>query len=160
MLLNLALLGPRHTAQEQPFEAVVRYPHHPLVGQRIIIIRRVIYAGLVHFVIEGPDECRVLLPAWMTETFAATLPMVEVPRPSLDALRALCDLLRASSVSLSPSSGTTRTGGGEDGTARTMAATRSSGARQKRNATPAIRFVESLGDHNPAQAPPQRVRRR
>jgi hypothetical protein len=31
-------------------------------------------------VIEQPDGCRVLLPAWMTESSAAILPMVAVPR--------------------------------------------------------------------------------
>jgi hypothetical protein len=67
----------------------------------------------------------------MTESYAATLSIVEVPRLSLDALRTLYDLIAAHRLSSSTSSGTTRTGGGDDGTARAMAATRSPDARQR-----------------------------
>ena len=42
--------------------------------------------------------------------------MVEVPRLSFDALRELRGLIDAQRVSSSPSSETTRTGGGDDGT--------------------------------------------
>jgi hypothetical protein len=58
-------------------------------------------------VIEQPDDCRVLLPAWMTESFAATLPMVAVPRLSLDSLRELRDIIDTQRLPSSPSSGTT-----------------------------------------------------
>ncbi len=44
-------------------------------------------AGVVHFVVDGADGCRTLLPAWMTEARAAALPMADIPRLSLSALR-------------------------------------------------------------------------
>ena len=84
--------------------------------ERITAIRRVKHAGLVHFVIEGPDGCRALLPAWMTETLAATLPIVDVPRLSLDALRALRGIVEALRISSSPSSGTESDERRRDGT--------------------------------------------
>ena len=152
--------GLRHTAQEHLFEVVVQYPHHPRAGERVMVLRRVLHGARVHFVIEQPDGCRVLLPAWMTETSAAAMPMVEVPRLSLDALRELRGLIDAQRVSSSPSSETTRTGGGDDGTTCTMATTRSPGARDKRNPTPATRSDDSLGGRRSAQASSQRMQRR
>ena len=152
--------GLRHTAQEHLFEVVVQYPHHPRAGERVMVLRRVLHGARVHFVIEQPDGCRVLLPAWMTETSAAAMPMVEVPRLSLDALRELRGLIDAQRVSSSPSSETTPTGGGDDGTTCTMATTRSPGARDKRNPTPATRSDDSLGGRRSAQASSQRMQRR
>lgn len=152
--------GLRHTAQEHLFEVVVQYPHHPRAGERVMVLRRVLHGARVHYVIEQPDGCRVLLPAWMTETSAAAMPMVEVPRLSLDALRELRGLIDAQRVSSSPSSETTRTGGGDDGTPCTMATTRSPGARDKRNPTPATRSDDSLGGRRSAQASSQRMQRR
>ncbi|MFG3591486.1 hypothetical protein [Bradyrhizobium sp. RDI18] len=90
----------------------------------------------MQFLIEQSDGCRVLLPAWMTESHAASLPTVEVPRLSLDSLRELRDLIGSQRISSSPSSGTTQTGGGDDDT---MATAGSSGARDKRNPTSATR---------------------
>ena len=43
----------------------------------------------VHFVIEQPDGMRALLPAWMTEPWAAHLTIIEMPRLTLEALYAL-----------------------------------------------------------------------
>ena len=63
--------NPRHTAQQQPLEVIVRYPHHPHTGERLTVVRRLLYAGAAHFVVELPDGDRLLLPAWMTETGAA-----------------------------------------------------------------------------------------
>jgi len=39
--------------------------------KRIIVIRRVSFADLLHFVINDPKGCRTMLPAWMTENWAA-----------------------------------------------------------------------------------------
>ena len=86
--------GPRHTTQEHLSEVLVEYPHHPLAGKRIAVVRSVVHAGLVHLVIEGQDGCRTLLPAWMTSAQAAALPMVETPQLSLPVLRELRDLIR------------------------------------------------------------------
>jgi len=107
----------RHTAQKQPFEVVVRYPYHPLAGKRIIVIRRVSFADLLHFVINDPNGCRTMLPAWMTESWAAALPLVKDPRLPIDAirtLRRLIDPLRSS-----PSSAASRTSGGNNDVAET-----------------------------------------
>jgi hypothetical protein len=38
-----------------------------------VVVRRLHHEGNVHFVIEQPDGTRALLPAWMTEPWAAQL---------------------------------------------------------------------------------------
>ena len=153
-------VSPRHTTQEQPFEVVVQYPHHPRAGERVIVLRRVIHGARVHFVIEQPDGCRVFLPAWMTESYAATLPIVKVPRLWLESLRELRGLIDAQSISSSPSPGTNRADGGDDGTTCTMATTRSRGARNKRNPATTTRSDDSLAGHGSAQTSSQRMQRR
>src|ERR1700693_3246969 len=149
--------GPRHTTQEHPFEVVIHYPHHPRAGECVVAFRRVIHGGLIHFVIEQTKGCRVLVPAWMTESGAAALPMVEAPRLSLASLRELRGIVDAQLVSSSPSSKTTRTDGGDDeATAPTMATTRSVGVRSKRKPA-AARSDRSRGGHKSAQAAAQRT---
>jgi hypothetical protein len=49
------------------------------------------HGGRSHFVIEQPDGTRALLPAWMTEPWAAQLPVVKLPRLTLEALFTLRD---------------------------------------------------------------------
>ena len=137
----------RHSTQEHPFEVVIHYPHHPRAGECVLAFRRLIHGSRLHFVIEQPDGCRVLLPAWMTENSAATLPMVAAPRVSLDALRELRGLIDAQRLSSSPSSETNRMGGGDDGTTCRMATARSPGARNKRKPAPATRSDDSRGGH-------------
>src|ERR1700704_328083 len=153
---------PRHSTQEHPFEVVIHYPHHPRAGECVLAFRRLVHGNRLHFVIEQPGGCRVLLPAWMAESPAGILPMVAVPRLSLAALRELRGLVDAQRLSSSPSSGTTRMGGGDDGTAtaRTMATARSPGARDQRKPAPAARSDGSRGGHGPAQVASRRVRRR
>src|SRR6266705_6440913 len=131
--------GPRHTTQEHPFEVVIHYPHHPRAGECVVALRRLIHGNRPHFVIEQPDGCCVLLPACMTESYAATLPMVAVPRLALAALRELRRLVQL--VSSLPFSETTRMGGGdgETATARTRAAAQSAGARKEEHPIPAAR---------------------
>src|SRR3984893_11636571 len=90
--------GPRHTTQEHPFEVVIHYPHHPRAGECVVAFRRVIHGGRLHYAIEQTNGCRVLLPAWMTESGAAALPMVEVPRLSLASLRELRGLVETRSA--------------------------------------------------------------
>ena len=68
-----------------------RYPHHPHAGERLTVVRRLAYAGDAHFVVELPDGVRLMLPAWMTEAYAATLPMMAAPRLSLACLRSCAD---------------------------------------------------------------------
>src|SRR6202521_4985559 len=114
-------VSPRHTTQEQPFEVVVQYPHHPRAGERVIVLRRVIHGARVHFVIEQPDGCRVFLPAWMTERYAETLQILKVPRLWLESLRELRSLIDAQSISSSLSPGRTLADGAENGQKSTMA---------------------------------------
>ena len=47
--------NPRHTAQQQPFEVIVRYPHHPHAGERLTVVRRLLHADDAHFVVELPN---------------------------------------------------------------------------------------------------------
>jgi len=147
----LALSGSRHTAQTQPFEVVVRYPHHPLAGERIPVIRCLKYANVPHFVVQGPDGCSALLPVWMTERYAASLPLVETPRLSIDALRALSCLINAQASSLS--SAMILTSGGGDGAISTTA-TRSIDTSAKNSTKP----FGSRRSKNSAQTPYHRLR--
>ena len=64
-----------------------------------MVLRRLRYADCPHFVIEQPGGSRLLLPAWMTEHHAATLPLVAVPRLSFDCLRELRHLIEAQRLS-------------------------------------------------------------
>ncbi len=152
--------GQRHTTQEQPFEVIVEYPFHPLYGKRIIVNRRTVHGGLVHFASEGPDGCRALLPAWMTEPGAAALSVVEMPRLSLDALRELSSLVRTLPVASSPPSATTRTEEGSDGTPTQSAigTVRSSvSKKQHRSQTSTTRSNGAHGSHRTSQASTQRM---
>jgi hypothetical protein len=86
-------------------------------------VRHLLYAGDAHFVVELPDGGRLPLPAWMTETGAATPPMVATPRLSFACLRELRRLIDPQDISLSPSLEAIRNDGGDDGTACSRAAT-------------------------------------
>ena len=151
--------GPRHTAQEQPFEAVIQYPHHPRAGECVTVLRRVVHAGCIHFLIEQPDGWRLLLQAWMTKNHATMLPIVAVPRLSFSSLRELQRLIEALQVSSLPSSEATQTDGGDDGTAPESAATRSSRAGEQRNRAPATQSSVTLRNHNFVSDSSNRVRR-
>jgi len=50
--------------------------------------------GSEHFAIEGADGCSLLLPAWMTESWAANMRLVETPILPFVAFLALSELLR------------------------------------------------------------------
>lgn len=132
---------------------MVNYPHHPLAGQRICVIRTVKYADIPHFVVQGPDNCRALLPAWMAESHAAALPFVDgAPRLSIDALQTLCRLVAAQP--LSPSTILPGGGGGDGALSTTERPTRFIGVRK----TKTIRPNGSRRSKRPSQAPHHRVR--
>jgi hypothetical protein len=80
---------PRHTAQKQQFDVLIHYPHHPRVGERVVVVRTVHHAGVLHFVIDLADGTRGLLPEWMADQNAAKFPLVEAVTLSLAALRDL-----------------------------------------------------------------------
>ena len=100
----LPLSRRRHTAQEQPFDILIQYPLHPRAGERVVVARRLQHGGSVHFVIEQPDGTRALLPAWMTEPWAAQFTIIEMPRLTLEALYALRSAINGALLSLSSSS--------------------------------------------------------
>jgi hypothetical protein len=64
-----------------------------------VVVRRLHHGGSIHFVIEQPDGTRALLPAWMTEPWAAQLAIIERPRLTLEALHALRSRLSGSTAS-------------------------------------------------------------
>ena len=68
---------------------MIRYPHHPHAAERVTVARCLQHGGSRHFVIEQSDGTRALLPAWMTEPWAAELAIIERPRLPLEALHAL-----------------------------------------------------------------------
>ncbi len=80
---------PRHTAQKQHFDVQIHYSHHPRAGEYISVLRTVRHAGMAHFVIDSADDTRSLLPKWMTEPHAASLPLVESATLSLQASESL-----------------------------------------------------------------------
>ena len=147
----------RHTALEQPFEIVVRYPHHPFAGKRITVVRCRTYAHQSHFVIDAPDNYRILLPAWMTEPWAATLPLLEVPRLSIDALRALSRLIDAHRSS--SSSATSRIDGGDHEPTSPVVPTRSACAGRGQTSNKTNQSSIANRSRKPSQASRQRVRR-
>src|SRR5262249_59794053 len=100
---------------------------------------------------------RILLPAWMTEPWAATLPLLEVPRLSIDALRALSRLIDAHRSS--SSSATSRIDGGDHEPTSPVVPTRSAcaGRGQKSNKTNQS-SIENRS-RKLSQASRQRVRR-
>jgi hypothetical protein len=150
----------RHTAQQQPLEVIVQYPHHPHAGERLTVVRPLLYAGDAHYVVELPAGGRLLVPAWMTETSAATPPMVAMPRLSFACLSELRLLIDQQCVSSSPSLETIRNDGGADGTAYPRATTRSSHADGRRPCAPAVRRGEPCGDCESAQSSAKRSPRR
>lgn len=147
----------RYTAQKQHVEIVIKYPHHPRAGERIPVSHRITYAEGVHFVIEQPDGSRLAIPGWMTEFWAATLPMVDIPRLSLAALQELLRIVEISHLPSSPSSKTNQRGD-DDGTASGMSAARS--VDVNRRSPSAARDERSQRDHQSAQAASQRMRPR
>jgi len=68
-----------------------------------VVVRRLRHGGSVHFVIEQPDGTRALLPAWMTEPWAAQFTIIEMPRLTLEALYALRSAINGALLSLSSS---------------------------------------------------------
>ena len=91
---SASLIAPFETATYYPrtaLDVLIQYPHHPRAGERVAVVRRLQHGGRSHFVIEQPDGTRALLPAWMTEPWAAQLPVVKLPRLTLEALFTLRD---------------------------------------------------------------------
>ena len=96
------LSRPRHTTQEQRFDVLIQYPHHPRAGERVAVVRRLQHGGSSHFVIEQPDGTRTLLPVWMTEPWTAQIAIVKKPRLTLEALFTLRRTIDGALLSSSP----------------------------------------------------------
>jgi hypothetical protein len=88
------------------------------------VVRRLQHGGSVHFVIDQPDATRGLLPEWMTEPWARHLPMTEVPRLALGALRALRSVVNGAPILVLFDD----EGGGNDERGNPMSAARSAHA--------------------------------
>lgn len=147
----------QHSAQEHAFEVVVHYPHHPLAGKRISVIRHLTYADRPHFVVEGPDNGRLLLPAWMTEPAAGALPTVAIPRLSIDALLALRRLIDTQ-LSITRSQ-TIRACKEDDGSISTSAATESARACETLEPQQATRTGGPQRNNKSARTSSRRMRR-
>ena len=72
---------PRHTAQKQPFDVQIHYPHHPRAGERVLVVREVHHAGRLHFVIR--------LAGWHTWT-AAGMDDRTCSRPACRSSKSQC----------------------------------------------------------------------
>jgi hypothetical protein len=68
----------------------------------VAVVRRLQHGGSSHFVIQQPDGTRTLLPAWMTEPWAAQIAIVKTPRLTLEALFTLRRTIDGALLSLSP----------------------------------------------------------
>src|SRR5436305_4102008 len=148
----------RHTAQEQPFDVLIQYPLHPRAGERVVVVRRLHHGGSIHFVVEQPDSTRALLPAWMTEPWAARLTIIEMPRLTLEALHGLRSAINGALLSLS--SWSMMRGKCDDGATSRPPAARSARARGQRARTKPNTTTDSGGSDVSASAADGGVPRR
>jgi hypothetical protein len=133
---------------------LIHYPHHPLAGKRVIVLREVYHADRLHFVIDSADGTRELLPQWMTEPGSANLRQVEVavlPFAALRDLRATID-----SAVLSFASCKTRESGNNVGASSESTAGPSHLVGKNRRAGEAATGDQSDG-HRLSEATPDRV---
>jgi hypothetical protein len=147
---------PRHTAQKQPFDILIHYPHHPRVGERVMVVRAVRHAGVLHFVIDSADGTRGLLPEWMTNPTAAKLPLVEAARLSLAALRDLRVTIDGRLLSSPALSSMQEIGGHVGATPRSPTRPSTSGGNVCRPRKAAARC--SIGSSGSVEATSERVR--
>jgi hypothetical protein len=78
-----------HNAHYQSGEVTIRYGFHPRCGETVVVTGRNRRDDEVALTIRQPDGTRVHLPIWMTEEFAETMRITEIPRLSLPRLREL-----------------------------------------------------------------------
>jgi hypothetical protein len=109
----------------------------------VAVVRRLQHGGSSHFVIEQSDGTRALLPAWMTEPWAAQVTIVERPRLPLEALYALRSTIIGALLSLSPAT-PMREGSDDRLTGRQLPA-RSARARGKHAGSEPDIFADSNG---------------
>ena len=82
-----------HTTQYQGMEITIHYRHHPLAGCRLVVEYGVRNAVGLVFMVPRPNGRFLAIPSWMTETWAADLPICASPCVSLGALQDLRRLL-------------------------------------------------------------------
>ena len=150
--------SPRDTAQEQPFDVLIHYRYHPRAGERVSVVRRLRHGGSTHFVVDQPDGTRGLLPAWMTEAWAAQLATMDLPRLTLPALRALRGVINSAPLSLSSSP--TMREGCDDGPASQSPTVRSARARRQCPRTKPGSAEDSAGSDTSAETADGGVRSR
>jgi hypothetical protein len=78
-----------HNAHYQSGEVTIRYGFHPRYGETVVVTGRNRRDDEVALTIRQPDGTRVHLPIWMTEEFAATMRITEIPHLSLPRPREL-----------------------------------------------------------------------
>lgn len=142
--------SPRDTAQEQPFDVVIHYRHHPRAGERVSVVRRVLHGGSTHFVLDQPDGTRGLLPAWMAEPWSSQITTIELPRLPLRALHTLRGVIDSALVSLSSS--VTMGEKCDDGPVSRVPATRSACADSQCSRTKPNPTADSDGSDAPVEA--------
>ena len=93
--------SPRDNAQEHVLEVVIRYPHHPRVGQSVRVLGQRQEPGGDYLIVDQGNGTRALLPTWMTSQEVASFPLVEFPRFPIEAFRGLGLLVDNLSAALS-----------------------------------------------------------
>ena len=87
-----------HSAGFLTFEAEIKYPFHPLVGQNVVVVGDLTHDGVRHFLIRQAHGSTYQIPEWMFAEEVGALVIVAVPRlpiGQLTLLRRLVDQLMA-----------------------------------------------------------------
>jgi len=85
----------KHTAHIQVSEIMVYYPFHAFSGKKIPTCGLKQHREEKHYIIIQPDGTKTYLPVWMTEPAAKSIPIVEKPKISLEALLELKKIVDA-----------------------------------------------------------------
>jgi hypothetical protein len=120
------------------------------------VIRTVRHAGILHFVVDSTDGTRGLLPEWMTEPSAASLPLVETPTLPVAALQALRATIDGRPLSFVPFNRTQEIGGNVDATPEPSTRSSTSSGKAGRARKAATRRPGE--DGRSIEAAPERVR--
>ena len=73
----------------------IHYYFHPRKGQRVEVVRRHRFKGVMMYVVRQPDGTLEQLPTWMCSPDAAAMTVRDQPRIARDALRDLRSVIDA-----------------------------------------------------------------
>ena len=85
-----------HSAGFLTFEAEIKYPFHPLVGQSVVVVGNLMHDGVRYFLIRQAHGSTYQVPEWMFAQEAGAFAIVAIPRlpvGQLILLRRLVDQL-------------------------------------------------------------------